>query len=168
MAEYREVRIPTILRVMPLEGYRLRLELGSGSILELDMAGRLGTIRFCPLAEPEVFRSVTTDGQKLRFGKALEITASEVMDLAMIPPGSAAGGALRPGLVRLFGTLPPGERADGLGGPDPNRRPALPAPDERRENAAGGGGRPGGAPGAAAGIPLLGKRLHLSGRLSLL
>ena len=65
MAEYREVRIPTILRVMPLEGYRLRLELGSGSILELDMAGRLGTIRFCPLAEPEVFRSVTTDGQKL-------------------------------------------------------------------------------------------------------
>ena len=41
-------------------------------------------------------------------------------------------------------------------------------PDERRENAAGGGGRPGGAPGAAAGIPLLGKRLHLSGRLSLL
>lgn len=55
-----------------------------------------------------------------------------------------------------------------LGGPDPNRRPALPAPDERRENAAGGGGRPGGAPGAAAGIPLLGKRLHLSGRLSLL
>lgn len=49
MAEYREVRIPTILRVMPLEGYRLRLELGSGSILELDMAGRLGTIRFCPL-----------------------------------------------------------------------------------------------------------------------
>ena len=69
------------------------LELGSGSILELDMAGRLGTIRFCPLAEPEVFRSVTTDGQKLRFGKALEITASEVMDLAMIPPPRYTGGS---------------------------------------------------------------------------
>ena len=93
MAEYREVRIPTILRVMPLEGSRLRVELGSGSILELDMAGRLGTIRFCPLAEPEVFRSVTTDGQKLRFGKALEITASEVMDLAMIPPPRYTGGS---------------------------------------------------------------------------
>ncbi len=57
-----------------------------GSVLELDMSNRLDTIRFCPLREPEVFQSVTTDGRRLYFGRALEITAEEAMSLAMVPP----------------------------------------------------------------------------------
>lgn len=86
MSGYQRGKISTILRVTPLKNYKLRLELGSGSVLELDMENRLDTIRFCPLADPEVFASVTTDGRKLYFGNALEITAEEAMDLAMIPP----------------------------------------------------------------------------------
>ena len=86
MSSRSERQPPTILRVMPLEGFRLRLELGSGSVLELDMSNRLDTIRFCPLRELEVFQSVTTDGRRLYFGRALEITAEEAMSLAMVPP----------------------------------------------------------------------------------
>ena len=78
MSSRSEMQPPTILRVMPLEGFRLRLE--------LDMSNRLDTIRFCPLREPEVFQSVTTDGRRLYFGRALEITAEEAMSLAMVPP----------------------------------------------------------------------------------
>ncbi len=86
MTEYNREKIPPILKVTPLAHYRLRLELGSGSILELNMENRLHTIRFCPLAESKVFFTVTTDGESLYFGKALEITLREAMDLAMIPP----------------------------------------------------------------------------------
>lgn len=46
MSSRSEMQPPTILRVMPLEGFRLRLELGSGSVLDLDMSNRLNTIRF--------------------------------------------------------------------------------------------------------------------------
>ena len=38
MSSRSEMQPPTILRVMPLEGFRLRLELGSGSVLDLDMS----------------------------------------------------------------------------------------------------------------------------------
>ena len=41
MSSRSEMQPPTILRVMPLEGFRLRLELGSGRVLELDMSNRL-------------------------------------------------------------------------------------------------------------------------------
>jgi hypothetical protein len=64
-----ELQPPTILRVMPLEGFRLRLELGSGSVLELDMSNRLDTIRFCPLRERRSFsRSPRTAEGVLRQG----------------------------------------------------------------------------------------------------
>lgn len=86
MPAHQKEKIPAILKVEPLEEYRLRVTLGSKSVLQLDMAGRLDTIRFCPLADPAVFSSVTTDGKKLYFGSALEITAAEVMELAMTPP----------------------------------------------------------------------------------
>ena len=86
MGGYPGERTPSILRVTPLTRFRLRLELGSGSVLVLNMKDRLHSIRFCPLAEPEVFASVTTDGETLFFGRAVELTAREAMELAIIPP----------------------------------------------------------------------------------
>ena len=77
---------PLILHVQPLDNYWLRLEMGSGSVLELNLENRLHTIQFCPLKDREVFRSVTTDGEALFFGDALEIGAEEIMNLALTTP----------------------------------------------------------------------------------
>lgn len=75
-----------ILRVRALDNYILHLELGNGSVLELDMNNRLDTIRFCPLVDQDVFTSVKTDGRKLIFREVLEITLEEAMMLAVLPP----------------------------------------------------------------------------------
>lgn len=76
-----------ILRVQPLENGRLRLEMKSGSILILNMENWLHTIRYSPLMAPEVFKSVSTDGESLFFGHILKIDAEELTNLALkIPP----------------------------------------------------------------------------------
>lgn len=63
-----EEQPPAIGRVTPLPDYRLELQFTSGSLLILDMANRLDTIRYSPLADGNVFQSVTTDGDTLFFG----------------------------------------------------------------------------------------------------
>ena len=64
---YKGTKIPEIRRVTPLPGYRLRLELTSGSLLELNMAEQLGQVRYAPLKDMDIFNSVTTDGWMLIF-----------------------------------------------------------------------------------------------------
>lgn len=49
MSSRSEMQPPPILRVMPLEGFRLPLELGSGSVLDLDMSNRLNHIPLLPV-----------------------------------------------------------------------------------------------------------------------
>ena len=58
-----------ITGVSALPGHRLRIELRTGSVLELHMANRLDSARYYPLRDEELMRSVTTDGSYLRFGK---------------------------------------------------------------------------------------------------
>lgn len=57
-----------IQRVTPLTDYRLELTFTSGSLMILNMADRLDTIRYSPLADRDVFQSVATDGDTLLFG----------------------------------------------------------------------------------------------------
>ena len=58
-----------ITGVSALPGHRLRIELRTGSVLELHMANRLDSARYYPLRDEELMRSVTTDGnsKRLRF-----------------------------------------------------------------------------------------------------
>lgn len=93
-SDYRRKEIPNIVSVTPLSDYRVHLVLGSGSTLELNFANRLDTIRYCPLADPEVFASVSTNGWSLSFGRALELSIQEIVELAVIaPPEYLYGGS---------------------------------------------------------------------------
>ena len=59
MGGYPGERTPSILRVTPLTRFRLRLELGSGSVLVLNMKDRLHT---CLLYTSAVYAALCACG----------------------------------------------------------------------------------------------------------
>ena len=92
MKEVRSEDLPLIVEVVPLEGKRLRLIFNTGSELVLNMKNRLGTIRFYPLNDDDVFNSVSTDGFYLHFdvesNYALDFTLREALRMAISTPGN--------------------------------------------------------------------------------
>ncbi len=84
-----------ILHIQPLAKARLRLEMKNGSVLILNMANWLKTIRYSSLKEPEALQSVTTDGENLFFGDALKIDKEELINLALtVPPAGKEAEAI--------------------------------------------------------------------------
>lgn len=85
--------IPLIKKVKPLSGYRLYVEMSSGSKLEVDFSIRIETMRFYPLKDIALFESVTIDpeGSFLLFGDKLKLGASELMEIALTPQKSMMG-----------------------------------------------------------------------------
>lgn len=71
-----------IQQVLPKEDYRLEIQLENGHCVVLDMKSRLETLRFGMLSDPEFFKQVTTDGSYIRWDENLEISVSEVFQLA--------------------------------------------------------------------------------------
>ena len=71
-----------IKSVTAQDHYRLEVLLANGSSVILDLAGRLNTVRFGLLADKEFFRRATTDGDFVRWDNKIEISASEVFQLA--------------------------------------------------------------------------------------
>ena len=55
----KEQQLPEIRQVTPLKDYRLKLEFTSGSLLILNMADIVGSIRYFPLTDVGIFNSVT-------------------------------------------------------------------------------------------------------------
>jgi len=71
-----------IINVVPLDGHRLEVGLSNGSSVTLDFTGRLGTVRFGLLADPEFFRRAETDGTIVKWGNKIEVSAAELFQLA--------------------------------------------------------------------------------------
>ncbi|PKM76506.1 MAG: hypothetical protein CVU90_12425 [Firmicutes bacterium HGW-Firmicutes-15] len=71
-----------ITSVIPREDYRLEVLMENGSSVILNLADRLNTVRFGMLADQEYFQRVITDGTVVRWGNLLEISASEIFQLA--------------------------------------------------------------------------------------
>lgn len=71
-----------IKNVVPKEDYRLEVLLDNGSSITLNLSSRLETIRFGLLADKEFFHRVTTDGTCISWGSNIEISLSEVFQLA--------------------------------------------------------------------------------------
>ena len=71
-----------IKAVTPKEDYRLEVALENGSSVSLDFANRLQTIRFCPLANRDLFARAGTDGTLITWDRQVEISISEVFQLA--------------------------------------------------------------------------------------
>lgn len=71
-----------IKEVIPKEDYILEVQLDNGSSILLDMKSRLETLRFGMLADREFFAKVTTNGNQVLWGGVVEISLSEVFQLA--------------------------------------------------------------------------------------
>ncbi len=71
-----------IVRVIPKEDYCVEVALDNGSKVVLDLKSRLKTARFGMLADEEFFRRVTTDGICVSWEGKIEISISEVFQLA--------------------------------------------------------------------------------------
>ena len=71
-----------IKSVVPMEDYKLEVLLDNGSSITLNLASRLGTVRFGMLEDKAFFNSVTTDGSCIQWGNKIEISVSEVFQLA--------------------------------------------------------------------------------------
>lgn len=71
-----------IKSVEPKEDYRLEVTFDNGSSIILNMENRIGTIRFGMLSDKEFFKQATTDGITIRWDNKIEISATEVFQLA--------------------------------------------------------------------------------------
>ena len=71
-----------IKSVIPKEGHRLEVQLENGSSVILDFSTRIHTVRFGMLADKEFFGRAATDGDFVRWDSSIEISVSEVFQLA--------------------------------------------------------------------------------------
>ena len=71
-----------IKNVIPKGDYRLEVQLENGSSIILDFSDRLHTVRFGLLADKFFFRRAVTDGDFVRWDNKIEISVSEVFQLA--------------------------------------------------------------------------------------
>lgn len=71
-----------IKSVVPKEDYRLEVQLDNGSSVTLNLESRLQTLRFGMLSDKQVFKTATTDGICIRWDNQIEISMSEVFQLA--------------------------------------------------------------------------------------
>jgi len=64
------------------ENYRLEAQLDNGSTITLSLKPRLKTLRFAFLADPDFFARATTDGRFIRWDDKVEISLTELFQLA--------------------------------------------------------------------------------------
>ena len=71
-----------IKKVDTKDAFILEVQLENGSSVMLNFESRLNTIRFGMLSDKEFFKTVTTDGTCIRWNSEIEISLSEVFQLA--------------------------------------------------------------------------------------
>jgi hypothetical protein len=75
-------KLTQIVKVIPTEDYKLEVFLDNGSSITLNLENRLQTVRFSILSDRDFFKKVITDGARLLWEDKLEISLSEVFQLA--------------------------------------------------------------------------------------
>lgn len=71
-----------IRAVVPKDDYCLEVQLENGSSVILNLESRLQTLRFGMLSDKEFFKKATTDGICISWDDKIEISMSEVFQLA--------------------------------------------------------------------------------------
>jgi hypothetical protein len=71
-----------IINVIPKENYLLEVQFENDSIVILNFSIRLHTVRFGMLADKAFFQRAVTDGDCILWDNKIEISASEVFQLA--------------------------------------------------------------------------------------
>lgn len=70
-----------IKKVLPINDFRLNVELTNGNTVILNMEDKLETIRFSQLSDVNFFAKVTTDGYFLRWGNRVEMSVNEIFKI---------------------------------------------------------------------------------------
>jgi hypothetical protein len=74
-----------IKTIMPLNDWRLFVEMETGSVMVVDMSRKLDTARYGDLRDETLFRSVTTDGDAISWGHGrITITVRELMETVFV------------------------------------------------------------------------------------
>ena len=77
-----ERRVAFIRSVVPLNDWRLFVEMETGSVIVVDVSRKLNTARYGDLRDVALFRSVATDGDVLSWGDGrVIVTVRELMDV---------------------------------------------------------------------------------------
>ena len=71
--------------VRPLPGYRLHIEMESGSLVIVDLSQKLGTAKYAELADETLFQTATTDGDYVIWGDGrVRLTVYELMEVVLM------------------------------------------------------------------------------------
>jgi len=77
--------MPFIKSIVPLNDWRLFVEMETGSVIVVDMSRKLDTARYGDLRNMALFRSVTTDGEVISWGNGrITITVRELMEAVFV------------------------------------------------------------------------------------
>jgi len=71
-----------IVIVTPKDNHCLEVVLDNGNSVIIDFTSRLHTVRFSMLSDKDYFNTVRTDGIFVRWNYHIEISLSEVFELA--------------------------------------------------------------------------------------
>jgi len=71
-----------IVSVTPKDDYCIEVVLDNGNSVMIDFTSRLHTVRFSLLSDKDYFNTVTTDGAFVRWNYKIEISVSEIFELA--------------------------------------------------------------------------------------
>lgn len=71
-----------ITHVIPMENHRLEVQFDNGNSVILNFESRLQTIRFGMLSDSQTFNRASTNGLCITWDDKLEVSVSEVFQLA--------------------------------------------------------------------------------------
>jgi len=73
-----------IKKVMPMPGYRLHMEMESGSTVTVDFSNKLRTAKYAELADEDFFNTATTDGDYVTWGcERVRLTVYELVEVVL-------------------------------------------------------------------------------------
>lgn len=76
--------MPTIISIQPMCNYMIKVRFNNGTALTLDMKQKLKTMRFQQLEDKKLFCGAVTDGYCIRWNEFIEISVTEIFEIAQI------------------------------------------------------------------------------------
>lgn len=76
--------MPEIVSFETMSNYLLKVSFNNGSTVILNMKPKLNTIRFQQLQDKKMFNSAVTDGYSIRWSELMEISVTEIFEMAQI------------------------------------------------------------------------------------
>ena len=83
--EKGDIIMSYIRAIVPMDDYRLFMDMESGSVLIVNLSIKLNTMKYKALADEGLFRSAKTDGDYVVWGDGkVRLTAKELLDVVLL------------------------------------------------------------------------------------